>query len=99
MVLIMSDQSSDSQSEGEYQASGSGLTMLLIGLAAGALIALLFAPKTGKQMRKTLRRSYEDAREMMEDIGDQAGDWMDKGSEWADTAKSKVSPLAKKFRR
>ncbi|MDR3746931.1 MAG: YtxH domain-containing protein [Acidobacteriota bacterium] len=99
MVLIMSDQSNDFQSQGEYQESGSGVTMLLVGLAAGALIALLFAPKTGKQMRKTLRRSYEDAREMVEDFGDQAGDWMDKGSEWADTAKSKVSPLSKKFRR
>jgi gas vesicle protein len=73
--------------------------MLLVGLAAGALVALLLAPKTGKQMRRTLRRKYEDAREVMEDIGEQAGDWIDKGSEWADKAKSKMPPLKKPFGR
>ena len=86
-------------SEEEYSGSGSGLAMLLIGLAAGALIALLLTPQTGKQMRKTLRRKYEDARDMVEDFSDQAGDWIDKGSELADKAKSKVEPLAKQFRR
>ena len=83
----------------EDSGSGNGLTMLFIGLAAGALIALLLAPQTGKQMRKTLRRRYEDARDAVEDFGDQAGDWIDKGSELADKARSKVAPLAKQFRR
>ena len=34
---------------------------LKIGIGAGALVALLFAPKTGKQLRKDLRRGYDDA--------------------------------------
>ncbi len=76
---------------------GYGLTMLFIGLAAGALIALLLTPQTGKQMRKTLRRKYADARDVVEDFSDQASDWIDKGSELADKAKSKVAPLAKQF--
>ncbi len=95
----MSDEMNDFASSGEYRESGNGLTMLFIGLAAGALIALLLAPRTGKQMRKTLRRKYEDAREAVEDFGDQASDWVEKGSEWADKAKSKVAPLTKQFRR
>ena len=95
----MSDQTDDFASSGEYRQSGSGLTMLFIGLAAGALIALLLAPQTGRQMRKTLRRKYEDARDAVDDFGDQASDWIDKGSEWADKAKSKVAPLAKPFQR
>ena len=81
------------------RGSGYGLTMLFIGLAAGALIALLLTPQTGKQMRKTLRRKYEDARDAVEDFSDQAGDWIDKGSELADKARSKVAPLAKQFQR
>jgi gas vesicle protein len=100
---LMSDQTSDFARQGDYRSSESnlstGLTLLFIGLALGALTALLLAPKTGKQMRRTLRRKYEDARDAMEDIGDQAGDWIDKGSEWADKAKSRVAPLAKPFRR
>jgi gas vesicle protein len=100
----MNDQESDFEPNGEYQESdngsvGLGLSMLFIGLAAGALLALLLAPKTGKQMRRTLRRKYEDAREAMEDIGDQAGDWIEKGSEWADKAKSKMPPLKRPFGR
>jgi gas vesicle protein len=83
----------------EDRGSGYGLTMLFIGLAAGALVALLLTPQTGKQMRKTLRRKYEDARDVVEDFSDQAGDWIDKGSELADKARNKVAPLAKQFRR
>jgi gas vesicle protein len=98
----MSDQETDFEPNGESEESesgslGLGLTMLFIGLAAGALVALLLAPKTGKQMRRTLRRKYEDARGAMEDIGEQAGDWIDKGSEWAEKAKSKMPPLKKPF--
>jgi len=81
------------------RGTGFGLTMLFIGLAAGALIALLMTPQTGKQMRKTLRRRYEDARDAMGDLGDQASDWIDKGAELADKAKNKVAPLAKQFQR
>ncbi len=95
----MSDEASDFASSGEYRQSGRGLAMLIIGLAAGALIALLLAPQTGKQMRKSLRRKYEDARDAMDDLGDQASDWIDKSSEWADKARSKVAPLAKPFQR
>ena len=100
----MNDQVNDSETHGEYQQAesgnlGMGLTMLFVGLAAGALVGLLLAPKTGKQMRRSLRRTYEDAREAVEDFSDQAGDWIDKGSEWAEKAKSKVAPLGKPFQR
>lgn len=99
----MHEDSNDFVSEGDYRSSegnlGTGLTLLFVGLALGALTALLLAPKTGRQMRRTLRRRYEDARDVVEDFGDQAGDWIDKGSEWADRAKSKVAPLGKSFRK
>ncbi len=107
----MSDQPNEIASEGEYQSadrSGAalGLALLFVGLAAGAIAALLLTPKTGKQMRRSLRRKYENAREVVDDWGEQAGDWIEKGSGWvekgselADAAKSRVEPLAKKFRR
>ncbi len=100
----MTDHVRDFEPDEEYEGAdssglGMGVTMLFIGLAAGALVALLLAPKTGKQMRRSLRRKYETAREVMEDIGDQAGDWIDKGSEWADKAKSKMPPLKRPFGR
>jgi gas vesicle protein len=99
----MNDQDNDYASEGDYRSSESnvslGFTLLLIGVAIGAVTALLIAPKTGKQMRRSLRRRYEDAREAVEDLGDHASDWIDKGSDWADKAKTRVAPLTKPFRR
>jgi len=99
----MESQSHEYAGEGNYHSSGGnisfGLTLLFIGLAAGALTALLLAPKTGRQMRRTLRRKYEDARDVMDDFTDQAGDWLDKSSDWAEKAKSRVAPFSKAFRK
>ena len=85
---------SDYEHFGEYQSGerssvGTALTFLLIGLGVGALSALLFAPKSGKQMRRMIKRKYEDAREVVDDWTDQAGSVIEKGGEWANTAKEK----------
>jgi len=102
-VELMDDQTNEFAGQGDYRSSENnislGLTMLLVGIALGAFTALLFAPKTGKQMRRTLLRKYEDARDAMEDLGDQASDWVDKGSDWAEKAKQRVAPFSKPFRR
>lgn len=93
---------------GDYEASdkstvGVAITFLFIGLGAGALVALLFAPKAGKQLRKELRRSYEDAREAVEDFAedakDRVGDVMERGADWVDAAREKVEPLRSAIRR
>jgi gas vesicle protein len=102
-MKLMTEENSEFVGQGEYRASEKnislGLTMLFVGLAVGALTALLLAPKSGKQMRRALRRKYEDARDAVEDLGEQASDWVEKGSEWAEQAKSRVAPLAKQFRK
>jgi gas vesicle protein len=106
----MSDKVNDFAAEGEYEPSGAntamiGVAMLLIGFAAGAIVAALLTPKTGKQMRRQLRRKLDDAREAVEDWSEQAGDIRERASEfagkaqeWAGAAKESVGPLAKKFR-
>ncbi len=75
--------------------AGWALTFLFIGMGAGALLGLLFAPKTGKQMRRTLRRHYQDARDVIEDWGDQAGDVLEKGAGYANAVKDRVAPIGK----
>jgi len=64
---------------GRYESSegtnvGTAITFFLIGLGAGALTALLLAPKSGKQLRRDLKRGYEDAR-------DAVGEWADQAAE------------------
>ncbi len=95
---------SDYSTFGEYKYSeGRGaakaLTFLFIGIGIGTIVALLFAPKSGKQIRRTLRRKYEDARDAFDDFSDQAGEYVERGREWANVAREKVAPMAKRMRR
>lgn len=90
----------DYERYGDYQAAershfGLALTFLFIGLGAGALVGLLFAPKSGKQIRRTLKRKYEDARDVLEELGEQAGDVIDKGAGYANAVKDRVAPIGK----
>ena len=94
---------------GNYESSENGggissaLTFLLIGLGVGALLGMVYAPKTGKQFRKDLRRRYDEARESFDDITEQARDLaeeaIERGSELADEVRERVTPLAKNLRR
>ena len=51
---------------------GVAITFLLIGVGAGALAALLFAPKSGEQLRRDIRRRYKDAKGAVEGFADEA---------------------------
>ena len=98
---------------GKYEASeqgvqvGTAVTFLMIGLGAGALIGLLLAPKSGEEMRKDLRRRYEDARDAVGDWAedateaakDAAEEAMERGSEIADEVRKRVGQTARGFRR
>lgn len=100
---------------GRYESSegsnvGTAITFLLIGLGAGALMGLLLAPKTGKQMRRDLRRGYEEAREnigewadeakdRMRDVGERVRDAAARGAEMADDLRDKVEPLRRVINR
>jgi len=93
------------KTEGKYEAGtvGTAITFFLIGLGAGALIGMFYAPKAGKQMRKDLRRKYDDARETLDDWKGQAREAaeeaMERGADLADDLREKVAPLAKNIRR
>jgi gas vesicle protein len=94
-------------SEGKYQSSagtaGTAITFLLIGLGAGALIGLLYAPKAGKQIRRDLRNTLDDAREALDDwkveAKEVAEDVLERGQEIADQLRDRVGPLAAAMKR
>ena len=100
---------------GRYESSesshiGTAITFLLIGLGAGALAGLLLAPKTGKQMRKDLRRGYEDAKDSFgewadeakdraREVGERVRDAAARGADLADDLRDKVEPLRRAINR
>jgi gas vesicle protein len=104
---------------GRYESShgdnvGTAITFFLIGLGAGALTALLLTPKTGKQLRRDLKRGYEDAldavgdwaddaKEHVREAGERIRDVADRGAEMAEdlreAAREKVEPLRRAINR
>jgi gas vesicle protein len=49
-----------------------------VGVAAGAVVALIYAPQTGEKTRKQLKRKLEDAGDYLKDAGETLGDHADK---------------------
>jgi len=92
---------------GKYESSessaGTAITFLLIGLGVGAALGLLLAPKSGRQLRKDLRRSYDDALETVsdwtEEARDRVKDAVGRGAQIADDLRSKADPLKDYLRR
>ncbi len=80
------------------RGTAKALGFLAVGLGVGALAALLLAPKAGRQMRKDIRRRYEDARDALDDLGERASDLWDRREEFAEAARRKVEPLARNLR-
>ena len=92
--------------EGKYESSGNvgtAITFLLIGLGAGAVVGMLFAPKAGRHMRRDLRKGYDNARESFDDWKETAKDFaeeaIERGSDIADDLRDRVRPLTKAIRR
>ncbi len=94
--------------EGKYESDrgstvGTAITFLLIGLGAGAVVGMLLAPKTGRQMRRDLRRGYDNARDTFDDWKETARDFaeeaMERGSDFAEDLRDRVTPLTKGIRR
>lgn len=82
------------------------LTFLLIGGGIGAILALLFAPKSGQELRGDIadatRKGIDKSREAAQELGQRAGEYYevtrDRASELYSTASEKVSDVAQKAR-
>jgi len=92
---------------GKYETSnsniGTAISFLFIGLGVGAALGLLLAPKTGRQLRKDLRRSYDDALDTVSDWSEEARgrfkDAVEKGGDLADELRSRAEPISDYLKR
>ena len=90
--------------EREEASATTKLTYLLIGGGIGAALALLFAPKSGQELRGDIadatRKGVEKGKETAALVGEKAGDYYevsrDKASELYQTAQTKAGELAEK---
>jgi gas vesicle protein len=67
----------------------------LAGLAFGAVVGILYAPKSGRDTRKAIVTGVDDGREYLASLGrdarQQVADWVDSGKEAVVGAKRQVS--------
>ena len=82
------------------------LTYLLIGGGIGAILALLFAPKSGEELRGDIadatRKGIDRSREAAQQLGDRAGEYYEatreRASELYSQAAEKVTEVAQTAR-
>ena len=82
------------------------LTYLLIGGGIGAVLALLFAPKSGQELRGDIadatRKGIDRSRDAATQLGERAGEYYestrDRASELYSTASEKVGEVARTAR-
>lgn len=87
--------------EREETGVGTKLTYLLIGGGIGAVIALLFAPKSGTELREDIavatKKGIEKSKETAALVGEKAGDYYEvtreKANELYSTVQDKASEL------
>lgn len=92
--------------EREETNAATKLTYLLIGGGIGAVIALLFAPKSGTELRGDIadatRKGLEKGRETAAQLQEKAGEYYEvsreKASEFYQTAQEKAGELTEKAR-
>ena len=85
----------------DNDSGASKLAYLLIGGGIGAILALLFAPKSGRELRGDIadvtRKGIDYGREQGRMIGDMAGDYYERGrgkaNELVDVGRERVSNL------
>ncbi|MEG9434283.1 YtxH domain-containing protein [Terriglobus sp. ADX1] len=78
----------------------SGLGWFLAGLGIGALVGVLYAPKSGRETREDLAAQARDAKEKanqyVEQGRDQINDYVDKGREYYDKGRTQWSQYVDK---
>lgn len=90
--------------EREDSSAATKLTFLLIGGGIGAVIALLFAPKSGEELRGDIkdatRKGIEKSKEAAAQLQERAGEYYevtrDKATEFYGNASDKAGELADK---
>ena len=94
----------------EMPAGGGGFAVGLIwGVAVGAAVALLIAPKTGRELRGQVsdsvdrlkgraRKGYDVARERYDRASDTMGDAVTRAGEFADSLSERASERASRYR-
>jgi len=75
--------------------NGNSFLWFLAGLGVGAVVGVLYAPKSGVEMRETIRNKFEEGRGLMNDKAAQA---RQQASEWVERGRDVLNQQKEQFR-
>lgn len=74
---------------------GSKVTFFLVGLGVGALVGILFAPKSGEETREYLSKRADEGRDFAQrkarELRERADDLIERGKDAAKSGKDSIS--------
>lgn len=78
----------------ENDGGGAGFLWFLAGLGIGAAVGILYAPKSGGELRQQLREVAEDGsntvKERARQAREQAGTWAEKGRDYLNQQRDQI---------
>jgi len=74
---------------------GNGFVWFLAGLGLGALVGVLYAPRSGSETREAIRARAEEGRDYMRS---RARDARDQANQWADRGRDVLNQQKEQFR-
>ncbi len=78
----------------ENDGGGAGFLWFLAGLGIGAAVGILYAPKSGGELRQQLREVAEDGsntvKERARQAREQAGTWAEKGRDYLNQQREQI---------
>ena len=73
---------------------GNSFLWFLAGVGIGAVVGVLYAPRSGEETREVIRSKAEEGRDRVRQqarkVREQAGDWMDRGRDVVNQQKEQV---------
>jgi gas vesicle protein len=78
------------------QDNGEKIVWFLVGAAAGAAVALLYAPQAGDRTRRVIKRKLVDGRDVLSENG---AELMDRGRELFEKGRRVADDAAEMFER
>ena len=79
-----------------HHNSGNSFFAFLIGAVAGAVLGMLYAPKSGEKTREDLQKAAKRAKR---ELTEKAGDFRDRTKEFADNARQGAKEASEAFKR
>lgn len=89
-------------SDNDSGSNSNSFMWFLAGLGFGALLGVLYAPRSGRETREAIRNTASEGKEFIRkqgrEVGETVGDWVERGKDVLNRQKEQFSSASDAFR-